>query len=127
MIVKENSDKSIDGEILVNVPRGVDPQDVIIEIQDAILDRSQPFPRGSYFNFGLRFPPSAGEEEKYPMTGGLANVFIPYYSTNDIGHGATIAMLIEQGLKDTYHRKTREIIFRVHWNRYGERPPKDET
>jgi len=131
VLVSLNADGSIDGEILAPVPRGVKPENVIVEIQDNIVDMRQEFPKGTYQAFGIRFPPNASDtkQEKYPLEGGLYNSWSSYNSLDRRGtntNGA-VAVTIAQGLRSHYYRKAEEVVFRVHWNRFGDRPPKDKT
>lgn len=129
VLVSLNADGSLDGEILTTIPRGVKPEEVIIEIQDNIVDLRQEFPKGTYQAFGIRFPPSANDtkKDKYPLEGGLYNSWSSYNTLNRAGtntNGA-VAVTISQGLRANYYRKAEEVVFRVHWNQFGERPPKD--
>jgi len=118
--VHRYADGSIDGEILIKLPRGVSTADAADQIQQGIAS----MPRGFWISAGQRFTIKANDEV-YRKRTGLNEVSTSYQRSNRANLAEILLILREKIGKGTarkYRRKAEQVFLRVRYSPTGKRP-----
>lgn len=117
-------DDTIDGELSVNVPRGMSTRDLIKKLRDAFETQPKRLGPEYWLSVGERFVIKE-DEEVYRRNKGM-NEIQTYYSRIS---RATIAPVfgaardkMTPGAEKKYHRKAEMVFIRLHWNPRNAKP-----
>jgi hypothetical protein len=114
-------DESIDGEILVQVPRGTSTNDLVLDMEEAMGRSSMP---GFWINMGVRFTIKR-DEEIYRRLRGMNDVNTHYQAgvpANWSEIPLIVRKVIVKGMEKKYGRKTESVYLRIHWSPDGKKP-----
>lgn len=120
-----NADGTIDGEVFAPIEYGESLETKFENVQDTIRENR---PAGTFVCAGFRFEPSARVPTKadYNRHRGLYQVFSNYYRNPPNAIDVVRDMVVgEKGMRKKGYRKPVHLIYRVHWNRYGVKPPRE--
>lgn len=127
--VTENGDQTIDGEILITVPRGTSATEVSQELENAFRTSPLGLGRGGFwFTLGVRLSIHKDEAEDRSGSARIRGMddLMMYYRR--IGTPRLIdSFLREQkimipGAERKYKRKVETVYLRLHWNPNNEKP-----
>lgn len=116
-----NSDGTIDGELTADVPRGVDPDNVILAMTEFFR---RPKGSGFWVSFGLVVPPSAyTKRREYERFGRKVGATTYYTRLRNFAHASVTGRDIAYSFKKIGSiRKIQSIFLRVYWSPDGSRP-----
>lgn len=119
--VHKYKDGSVDGELLVKVPRGTSSDDVAMEIENAVGRQGMP---GFWINMGVRMTIEE-DEEVYRRMRGMNDVNTHYQAAVPANWSEIpfiVRKVIIKGMEKKYGRKSDSVYLRIHWSRNGDKP-----
>ncbi len=122
VLVVRNSDKSVDGELRVIVPRGTSERDIM---RDTLMDMR--LPKGTWFAAGARYAPDTVSPEarvEYATWYGKLDVTQWYARTNRQNRAERLndAYGMIETMHKRWRRKALEIVLRINYNPKDRRP-----
>lgn len=114
-------DGSVDGEVLVTVPRGTSTDDLVRDIESEMGRRSMP---GFWISMGVRFTIKE-DDEVYRRFRGYNDVNTHYQRATP-SNWSEIPLIVRKqivkGMEKKYGRKTDSVYVRIHWSPDGNKP-----
>lgn len=121
--VTVNADGSVDGELLATVPRGESVEAILETVETELREHRI---GGAWVSTGFRFEPRPSDEGKlYDRYRGLFQVFSRYYRYGALPESVAVTEEIAEGMRRKRFNKANQAIIRIHWNKYGQRPPRE--
>jgi len=124
-----NADGSIDGELFAPIGASDTVEEKFESIQDVLRDERVP---GTFVSAGFRFEPSSRIPTKndYNRHRGLYQVFSNYYKSPPLAIDTVRDIITGEsnkgrGMRRKGYKKPIQMIYRVHWNKYGMKPPRE--
>lgn len=114
-------DGSVDGELLVKVPRGTSTDDLVRDMESAMGRESM---SGYWINMGVRFTIKK-DDEVYRRFRGMNDVNTHYQAAVPANWSEIpliVRKVIVKGMEKKYGRKTESVYLRLHWNKDGSKP-----
>ena len=123
VIVVRNADGSVDGELRVLVPRGIDETDIIRSLESIRI------PANTWFTIGTRYEESAITDEskdRYLQWRGYREAVRGYDTSHVRGEVFADAINIARKVKESYGRKASEVVVRLAYTPHikADRPTK---
>jgi len=117
-----NRDRTADGEIRVNLPRGVSAHQALLRLEESLPGyRSLP---GFWISVGVRFMPTERFED-YEQFMGMVNVGAYYQKYfRKASNFVTAKDKIAKAMQRVARRKPSQIYARLHWNPQNRKPPR---
>jgi hypothetical protein len=123
--IHQNKDDSVDGELTINVPRGMTAREIFLGIEAAF--EKQGLAREYWISAGERFVVRE-DEEVYRRYRGMNDIQTYYQRINQTNVAETLLAartIMDAGMRKKYGRKAEIVYVRVHWNPTGEKPHRD--
>jgi hypothetical protein len=121
-----NADGTIDGEIWAPLDYGVQIEDMLEAAQDVLQEERLP---NTHYSTGFRFEPNekVPDKNEYERWGGLFGWFSNYYREYATSVAVTEDVIGgRKGMRRKGYRKPVHVIIRLHWNRSGAKPPRED-
>jgi hypothetical protein len=119
--VHKYKDGSVDGELLVKVPRGMSADDLTRDMERAMGRQSM---RGFWINMGTRMVIKE-DDEVYRKFRGFNDVNT-HYQAGVPANWSEIPFIVRKviiaGMEKKYGRKVDSVYLRIHWSRDGRKP-----
>jgi hypothetical protein len=118
----EYKDGTVDGEILVMVPRGVSTSDLLLDLENAF--EKQSLGSGFWISIGERHT-IREDDEVYRRFKGMNEVQTNYQRMTPTNIAETLLIArqrVTPGMEKKYRRKAELVYIRIHWNRKDKQP-----
>src|SRR6266849_403947 len=123
VLVRKNADGRVDGEILVEVPRGERVESILEGVEEVLAEHKA---ANAWVTSGFRWEPRPSDDPNlYDRFRGLFQVFSHYYRFARLPESVAVTETIAEGMRARRFNKASQAIVRIHWNQYGMRPPRE--